>query len=81
MWCQVKGLTDNTDAMFSIAKFLGVKERAYKPEAASTTKTGPGKIVATYDYTDLDGTVLYQGVRYEPKDFRQRRPDGNGGWI
>ena len=38
-------------------------------------------IVATYDYTDADGTLLYQVLRYEPKDFRQRRPDGNGGWI
>jgi RecA-family ATPase len=39
------------------------------------------KIVATYDYKDADGTLLYQNVRYEPKDFRQRRPDGNGGRI
>lgn len=39
------------------------------------------KIVATYDYTDADGTLLYQVVRYFPKDFRQRRPDGQGGWT
>jgi DNA invertase Pin-like site-specific DNA recombinase len=39
-------------------------------------------IVATYDYKDADGTLLFQVVRYaNPKDFRQRRPDGNGGWI
>jgi 5S rRNA maturation endonuclease (ribonuclease M5) len=38
------------------------------------------RIVATYDYTDENGVVLYQTVRYEPKDFKQRRPDGNGGW-
>jgi AAA domain len=37
--------------------------------------------VAIYDYTDRDGTLLYQVLRYEPKDFRQRQPDGNGGWI
>jgi putative DNA primase/helicase len=36
-------------------------------------------IVRTYDYRALDGTVLYQAVRYLPKDFRQRRPDGHGG--
>lgn len=41
----------------------------------------PWKIVATYDYRDEHGNVLYQAVRYEPKDFRQRTPDGNGGWI
>ena len=39
------------------------------------------KIVATYDYRDEAGKVLFQVVRLEPKDFRQRRPDGNGGWI
>jgi hypothetical protein len=38
-------------------------------------------IVATYDYTDENGLLLYQTVRYEPKDFRQRRPDGQGDWV
>lgn len=38
-------------------------------------------IVKTYDYRDESGQLLYQVVRYEPKDFRQRRPDGQGGWI
>jgi putative DNA primase/helicase len=39
------------------------------------------RIVAEYDYTDEQGNLLYQTVRYEPKDFRQRRPDGSGGWT
>lgn len=39
------------------------------------------KLVATYDYTDAGGELLYQVVRFDPKDFRQRRPDGRGGWI
>jgi hypothetical protein len=39
------------------------------------------RVVKTYDYPDENGQVLYQVVRYEPKDFRQRRPDGKGGWI
>jgi len=39
------------------------------------------KIIATHDYTDEHGELLYQAVRYEPKGFTQRRPDGNGGWI
>jgi hypothetical protein len=38
-------------------------------------------IVATYPYTDAAGTLLYEVVRLEPKSFRQRRPDGKGGWI
>ena len=36
---------------------------------------------AVYDYTDLDGTLLHQVVRGADKSFRQRRPDGAGGWI
>jgi hypothetical protein len=42
---------------------------------------GGRRIVATYDYRDEEGTLLSQAVRYEPKDFSQRRPDGNGDWI
>jgi 5S rRNA maturation endonuclease (ribonuclease M5) len=44
------------------------------------------RIKATYDYTDEEGKLLFQTVRYEPgfsgekKTFRQRRPNGNG-WI
>jgi putative DNA primase/helicase len=41
---------------------------------------GHREIVAAYDYTDESGELLYQVVRFAPKDFRQRRPDGNGGW-
>ena len=50
--------------------------------------TGPEKgvngesyIDRTYDYVDETGALLFQAVRKIPKDFRQRRPDGNGGWI
>lgn len=38
------------------------------------------EIVATYDYTDEDGELRYQIVRFQPKAFLQRRPDGRGGW-
>ena len=37
--------------------------------------------MVTYDYRDESGTLLYQKVRLEPKDFRLRRPDGQGGWT
>ena len=40
-----------------------------------------GRLVATFSYTDADGTLLYQVLKFDPKNFRQRRPDGNGGWI
>jgi hypothetical protein len=38
------------------------------------------QIVATYDYRASNGKVLFQTVRLEPKDFRQRRPSGPD-WI
>ena len=41
------------------------------------------RIIATYDYNDAEGKLLYQSVRYEPKDFSRRRPDpeSEGKWI
>ena len=38
-------------------------------------------IVAAYDYRMAAGELSYQVVRLDPKDFKQRRPDGNSGWI
>lgn len=37
--------------------------------------------VATYAYSDENGELLFEVVRFEPKDFRQRRPDGRGGFV
>jgi hypothetical protein len=39
------------------------------------------QITATYDYHDENGKLLFQCVRFLPKHFSQRRPNGNGGWI
>jgi len=39
------------------------------------------RIVSTYDYTNEDGELLYQVCRLDPKSFRQRKPDGTGGWT
>lgn len=43
-------------------------------------KKGFGRIVKTYDYHDETGALSFQACRMEPKDFRQRKPDGAGGW-
>jgi len=39
------------------------------------------EILATYEYTDIEGKVLYEVVRSEGKKFLQRRPDGKGGFV
>ena len=53
-----------------------------KNEPNPQPRAKPGREVEQYDYLDEAGNLLYQVVRYaEPKTFRQRRPDGNGGWI
>ena len=49
--------------------------------AGKHSGNGSQRIVATYDYTDEAAALLYQNVRFEPKDFRQRRPDGQGGFV
>ena len=38
-----------------------------------------GRIVATYDYHDEAGGLLFQVCRLDPKSFRQRRPDKKAG--
>jgi putative DNA primase/helicase len=48
--------------------------------AASNGNGAPPRIVAKYGYKNRTGKLLFQVVRFEPKGFRQRRPDGNGGW-
>jgi hypothetical protein len=44
-------------------------------------RNGHRRIAETYPYVDEAGRLLYETVRYDPKDFRQRRPDGAGDWI
>lgn len=44
-------------------------------------KSAKREIVATYDYCDEQGRLLFQAVRFEPKHFSQRRRDDVGNWI
>ncbi|MDB4403246.1 hypothetical protein N9204_00260 [bacterium] len=57
--------------MFEAAAHLG-KKLGLRPKS---TARESARIVKTYDYIDLSGVLRHQTVRYEPKDFRQRRPD------
>jgi hypothetical protein len=62
-----------------ICKALGLSTREL---FASQNGKPRMNIVAEYKYVDTDGNLLYEVVRLDPKDFRQRRPDPTGkyGW-
>jgi hypothetical protein len=66
---------------------FGCNHCAWTGPEKGSGKDGNGRgegFVATYDYADADGTLLFQKVRNEPgrePRFWLRRPDGKGGWI
>jgi putative DNA primase/helicase len=39
------------------------------------------RIIAQYPYRDENGKLLFEAVRYSPKDFKQRKPNDDGGWV
>jgi hypothetical protein len=52
-----------------------------KSASSSQASASNRKIVAEYDYTDELGNPVFQCVRYDPKDFRQRRRDDQNNWV
>lgn len=53
------------------------------PDPAKSSQK-ESRVVAEYNYTDADGNLLYQVVRFDPKDFRCRRMDStptSAGWT
>jgi len=47
---------------------------------SNAVPTPRSKVIATYDYHDAEGNLVGQVLRYDPKNFKQRRPNGAGGW-
>lgn len=46
-----------------------------------TNNSNKKRIEKIYDYYDSNGNLLFQKIRYVPKSFAQRRPDGKGGFF
>lgn len=69
LWMEAQGADFKTAALELAEKYGIVAE----PEQKRSREP-----VATYDYHDEDGKLLFQVCRFEPKDFRQRRPNGTG---
>lgn len=80
--CAQEAVVDalKADGLWPETPVLELRPAAPK-QTNGVAKVGPGRVVATYDYRDEQEHLLFQTVRYEPKTFRQRRPDGHGGWI
>jgi RecA-family ATPase len=51
--------------------------RPSPPPSKPASSADKSKIVARYSYTDANGVLLYEVLRYEPKSFRQRAADGS----
>lgn len=53
----------------------------YERESVRYKESPRREIEETFDYTDEDGKLLYQNVRWKPKAFSMRRPGpGRDGW-
>lgn len=70
--CRCLGYADDTQAVDWLM------QQGLQPSAPAAAKP---RLVATYDYRDEAGALVFQVVRLEPKSFRQRCPDVAGrGW-
>lgn len=67
-------------AIEAVVEALGLTMRDLFPQPDRGSRS-QRRIAAAYDYRDAAGKLSYQVVRYEPKGFAARRPDGQGGWI
>lgn len=66
----------------SVTAALGMATADLFPAPKQSEARGTqSRIVESYPYVDEDGRLLFEVCRMAPKGFRQRRPDGKGGWV
>jgi len=69
----------------AVVAALGMKmSDLFAPKTSMINGASPASSPAAtlhYDYRDEDGHLLFQVERRHGKAFRQRRPDGRGGWV
>lgn len=70
--------------VFKICESIGISVAEIMPDDPQPQKKSGLTLVASYDYIDQDGQLLFQKLRYldenGKKTFRQRRPKDGGGW-
>lgn len=64
------------DGVKAWLKEHGLSNGNVSPVHPISDERGPKRIVAEYKYVDEAGAHLFDVVRFQPKDFRQRKPDG-----
>ena len=64
-----------------ICQALGIDLGDLFPPKPKVYAGGKSPVIATYDYRDTNGKLLFQVCRTADKRFFQRRPDGKGGWL
>lgn len=74
---EASGIHDAKDAVAYLREqgFDLPDDRRPAPAAKQSEPERRPEIVATYSYADEAGKELFQVVRFEPKTFRQRKPD------
>ena len=73
----IKGITQFPEALKQFSERYAPRNLLNQP---GKKKLPLGKIIETYPYRDEAGETLFEVVRFKPKEFRQRCPDGKGGW-
>lgn len=74
-WCPVGNVGGGYQ---DLARRLGLLNGTQRHDQ---TQRRARRVVATYPYRDEHGAVLFEVLRFEPRGFGQRRPDGNGGYV
>jgi 5S rRNA maturation endonuclease (ribonuclease M5) len=79
--CKAKGTTADFER-----RILGIRQNsAGKRTPKQVLKNRPQPktytIEFTYPYRNANKKVIFEQVRFKPKTFRLRRPDGKGDWI
>jgi hypothetical protein len=80
----------NTGDGFVVHSFAGddpivckdyVRDKVGLPPFRPSVHAQQRKIAKIFDYIDESGSLLFQVIKFAPKGFAQRRPDGKSGYI
>jgi hypothetical protein len=71
---------DDCDFRTAIETLSGERIDHPRPHPTAASSSGLGALKAVYDYTNESGELLFQALRFEPKQFRQRTGPDQKKW-